>query len=367
MFFIKSLNYEEDYFHQQTKQRRRWRLEGLAFSQFTILTGLNSSGKTRTCNIIKNTISRIVNPLKPQLGKTEMTISVAEDRTYRYTSDIHQDESFNNFVKDEELWWLKERGKNRMLFNRKKILNSRSNRLVSYSPPDDQLTFHARRDKVHHTYIEDIIDSAKQFYFLDFEEPKVLARFTQPLKQLPQEILPSMTPLFFEGLVDKEKKNKIIDEINRMGFPIKDLFVRPLMIAGQEIPDLYIEEKGVEGIFSYLEASSGMFKMIFLIVFLNLIEDGSCILIDNAADGLDYMRSIYLPSLVERAAKNKQIILCSNNEMLLNQTNIRNWNVVYRQGPGVTAFNYENSKDKLLKFADTGLSSYEYFKEEYFL
>ena len=367
MFFIKSLSYEEDYFHRQTEQRRRWSLEGLAFSQFTLITGLNSAGKTRTCNIIKNTISRIVNPLKPQLGKTDMTISIGEDRSYRYKNYIHQDESFNNFVKGEELWWLKERGKDRMLFNRKKILNSRSNRLISYSPPDDQLTFHARRDKIHHTYIEDIIDSAKQFYFLDFDEPKTITRFIQTPQQLPQEILPSMTPLFFDGLVDIEKKDEILDEINRMGFPIKDLSIRPLMVAGQEIPDLYIEEKGVEGIFSYLEASSGMFKMLFLIVFLNLIKDGSCVLIDNAADGLDFKRSMYLPSLVERAAENKQIILCSNNEILLNQTDIRNWNVIYRQGPGVKAFNYENNKEKLLRFADTGLSSYEYFKEEYFL
>jgi ABC-type Na+ transport system ATPase subunit NatA len=139
------------------------------------------------------------------------------------------------------------------------------------------------------------------------------------------------------------------------------------MIGGQQIPDLYIEEKGVEGIFSYLEASSGMFKTIFLIVFLNLIQDGSCVLIDNAADGLDYTRSMYLPRFVERAAENKQIILCVNNEILLNQTDIRNWNVIYRRGSDVTAHNYKNSKDRLSKFADTGLSNYEYFREKYFL
>ena len=51
MFFIKSLDYEDEYFHRQTESKRRWSLKGLVFSQFTIITGLNTSGKTRMTNI----------------------------------------------------------------------------------------------------------------------------------------------------------------------------------------------------------------------------------------------------------------------------------------------------------------------------
>jgi ABC-type Na+ transport system ATPase subunit NatA len=130
---------------------------------------------------------------------------------------------------------------------------------------------------------------------------------------------------------------------------------------------LYFREKGVRGTYDFVQASSGMLKIIFLIVCLHLIENGSCVLIDNAGDGLDYKRSMDILSFIEEAAEDKQIILCTNNEILLNHTDIRNWNILFREGSMVRAYNYENSREKITKFADTGLCNYEYFQHQYFL
>jgi len=364
MFFVESLDYSEDYFHTQSDSHHYWTLEGLAFSQFTLITGLNGVGKSRMCNIIKNTISRMTSPVEPTLGKTEISFKIHKNNLYTYLCEVEQGEKLKKLIIREE---LRQRGKKKPLFDRNKIYDSHSRRRVNYSPPEDQLSFHARRDQVRHDYIENIILAAKKFHFLDFGEPKMLRSGTEQLAYLPPEIPSSLTSLAFEQLVDPNKKSAILADINRMGFSVNDLFVKRVIMGGQIVPMLFIKEDGVEGTFGFVEASTGMFKVIFLMVFLNLVEEGSCLLIDNAADGLDYKRSMLLPKLVERASKKNQIIMVSNNEILLNQTDIRNWNVLFREGPRVKAVNYKNSKERLSAFADSGLSNYEYFREEYFL
>lgn len=364
MFFIENIDYSEDYFDSQSETKHYWTLEGLNLSQFTLITGLNAVGKTRICRVIRNTISNMIFPTDPTLGKTEITFRIGAKKCYTYIKEIQQDKALRRAIDREE---LHQRGKRKPLFDRKMIYDSRSGRRVRYSPPVDQLTFHSRRDRIRHNYIEKIIEAAKKFHFLDFDELKVFRGGIEPLASLPLVIQPSLTSSAFEGLVNEEKKHSIIADINRMGFPITDMFVKKMIIGGQIVPMLFIEEAGVKGTFGFTNASAGMLRMIFLMVFLNLIEEGSCVLIDNAADGLDYKRSMALPKYVERASKKKQIIMVSNNEILLNQTDVRNWNVLSREGPKVTAYNYKNSKERLSQFADSGLSSYEYFKEQYYL
>jgi AAA15 family ATPase/GTPase len=129
---------------------------------------------------------------------------------------------------------------------------------------------------------------------------------------------------------------------------------------------LYLQEKGVQKTYSFIDASSGLKKALFLIVILYLLDKGSCVLIDNLGDGLDYKRSIEIVRILNDKAKEMQLIVCTNNESLLNYTDIRNWNVLHREGEHVKAFNYRNSKERILQFADSGLSNYEFFKEEYY-
>lgn len=347
---------------------RYWKLQGPKFSQFTIIAGQNSSGKTRTCNVIRNTVKKIIDPMKPplQLGKTDIAIDTSEDKSYKIIIYIEEEEDFNRAITKEELYEVR-RNRKTMLFNRKTIYDARSKSRIRYSPPDESLTFHARRDKLSYPYLEDIVSAMRKFHFLDFEEPKAIAVISLAEIVLPIEILPSLTPACFQKMVDEDKKKEILNDINSLDFPIKNMFIKPRMIDGREVPFLYLEEKNVKGAYDFTQASSGMFKIIFLIVFLHLIEKGSCILIDNAADGLDYKRSMDILRIVEREAEHKQIILCTNNEILLNQTDIRNWNILYRLGSTVKAYNYTNSKERLSKFSDTGLSNYEYFRDEYFL
>jgi predicted ATPase len=372
MLYLRSLDYEEKYFDAQTETLHQWELKDLKFSQFTIIAGLNSSGKSRTCNVIRNTVKKIIGTLKQlQIGNTNLIIDTSEDKSYRIVIDI-EEVNHKKVIKGEELY--EEPGSRntlfpnieKLLFNRKTIFDCQQKTDIPYSPPDDSLTFHVRRDKVSYPYLEEIVAEMKKFYFLNFEEPRGVAIGIIPESGLPIEILPSYTPLWVDR-IDLSRKREILDCIESLGFPIKDMFTKQIILAGQKVPMLYIEEKHVNGIYDFTQASSGMLKIIFLIVFLHLIEKGSSVLIDNVGDGLDYKRSINILPILNDIAEEKQIIICTNNEILLNQTDIRNWNIFYREGSIVRAFNYENSKEQLLKFAETGLSNYEYFQNEYFL
>ena len=144
------------------------------------------------------------------------------------------------------------------------------------------------------------------------------------------------------------------------------MFVKEVKLAGTEIPMLYFKEKGVKGIYPYRDISTGMRNVIFLVVCLYLVKKGDCLLIDNVGDGLDYSCSKRIIEILEEKAKDKQVILCTNNEILLNQTDLRNWNVLSREGSTVTAYNYRNNKENILKFANSGLSNYEFFKDQYY-
>lgn len=370
MLSITSLDYEENYFDETLKQKVCWKLDGLKLSQFTVLTGVNGAGKTRSCNVITNTIKSIISRVGLQLGNKHLVVNTAENMSFELVINVEQDESYKPFLKEEKLFQIINDEK-KLLFDRDRIYDSNTSQLIQYRPPENALTFHVRRDMVSHPFIEDIFKSLNKYHFLDFEEPKALALGKIIGEHLPLEILPSMTPMCFEQFVTNEKKKTILDQINYVGFSIKDIFVMPTNILTKDgfkkVPMLYLKEENITAPYNIMQASSGMMKVIFLIVTLNLIEKESCILIDNIGDGLDYKRSIEAMRILEEKSKESQIIVSTNNEFLLNQTDIRNWNILHRNGPVVKAYNYVNNKDKLIKFSDSGLSNYEYFKEEYYL
>ena len=368
MTFLESLTYKEKYFHKQSETILRWELEGLKLRQFTLIAGLNTAGKTRTCNVIKNTLKKIVQPMKGlEVGETDIVFKTSKNKTYRLIISIKENKNLDRNITAEELYQVYQQ-EEKPLFDRTKLYDNRSRRDVEYTPPDDSLTFHARRDKKSYPYLEEIIEASKRFHFLDFRRPRAeITKHPLPEGRLPNEFDSSLTPLLFEELVDDKKKGVILSDLESLGYFIKNISVKSIQVEEFKVPLIFFDEEGVGGIYDYTQASEGMVKVIFLIVALNLIEKGSCLLIDNIGDGLDYKRSMDIVPILEKASEDKQIILCTNNEILLNQTDIRNWNILYREGYKVKAFNYENNRDQLLKFSETGLSNYEYFKSEYFL
>lgn len=364
MPILQKINHSEDYYIKEFEEKSNWVLDGLALTQFSMITGLNSVGKTRTCNVIKNTFKKIAMSLKPpQLGTTDLVFKTTDGKTYKLLLSVKQDESFNQVIKEEKLYEI-DKDNSQMLFDRKEIFDCNLNKPFEYSPPDDSLTFHARRDKVSYPYIENIINDSTKFYFLQSESTGIYSAIAK--NRFPNEIDPGKTPSIFHELVTEEKKKIILDEINSLEFPIEDIIVRTVSVNGQEIPLLLFKEKGV-GTYDIANASSGMKTVIFLITCLNLVEDGACVLIDNLGDGLDHKRSMEIVPVLEEKALNKQIIVSTNNEILLNQTDIRNWNILHREGHNVKAYNYLNNRERLTKFADSGLSNYEYFMDQHYL
>lgn len=363
---LEKMNHSEDYYNRSNEEQIKWELEGLEFTQFCMITGLNSAGKSRTCNLIKNTFKKIAIPIKPpQLGKTDMVFKTTDGKTYQFVLNVEQDLNYDPVIAEEKLYELNKKDQ-KMLFDRKKLFDSKQKKHFDYSPPDDSLTFHARRDKVSYPYLENIMNESTKFYFLDVENGKALIYSRLQQKLFPNEVDISNFASLVQNFVSKEQKEIILEEINSLGFPIADIKVQTFPVDGKEIPLLFFKEKGI-GTYDIANASAGMKKVIFLITCLNLLEKGTCILIDNLGDGLDFKRSMEIVTILEEKASDKQIIVCTNNEILLNQTDIRNWNILHRDGINVKAYNYKNSKERLLRFADSGLSNYEYFMDQHYL
>ena len=363
---LEKISYSENYYNKSSKEQIKWGLEGLELTKFCMITGLNSAGKSRTCNVIKNTFRKIAISVKPpQLGKTDMVFKTTDGKTYQFVLNVEQDKKYDQVITEEKLCELNKENQ-KILFDRKIIFDSKPKKYFDYSPPDDSLTFHARRDKVSYPYLEKIINDSTKFHFLDVENGKAFIYSQFKKRIFPNEVDIGYFPSLYKDLVTKEQKEIILDEINSLGFPIADIKVQAILVDGKEMPLIFFREKNV-GTYDIANASAGMKKIIFLITCLNLVNKGTCILIDNLGDGLDFQRSIEIVTILEEKASDKQIIVCTNNEILLNQTDIRNWNILHRDGSNVKAYNYKNSKERLIRFADSGLSNYEYFMDQHYL
>ncbi|HUH66703.1 MAG TPA: hypothetical protein VLZ07_09725, partial [Syntrophales bacterium] len=84
--------------------KSQWRLDGVVFSRFTIITGLNTVGKTRTCNVIKNTMRKLIEPLpQHQFGKHNIVFKTSADTLYQSVLEVRQDASLKGRVVQEQL------------------------------------------------------------------------------------------------------------------------------------------------------------------------------------------------------------------------------------------------------------------------
>ena len=167
-----------------------------------------------------------------------------------------------------------------------------------------------------------------------------------------------------------EIKKKVIKDFSKAGYPTKTISVEtspplPGMATGNSIhhgprnglalpdwPNGYVPE--------------GMYRAISLIVIVDfiLMKNKRCtIAIDDLGEGLDYDRSRKLKELLFKKIEKSdiQLIITSNDRFLINATDLKYVNILERKGHVVTAYNYENSKERFDKYEFTGMNTFDFF------
>lgn len=107
--------------------------------------------------------------------------------------------------------------------------------------------------------------------------------------------------------------------------------------SNAQIPVFCIKEKGVNRWVDLAEMSSGMQKVMLMLVDLyTLPGDGGIYLIDEYENSLGINTIDFLPTILVEDEINSQLIITSHHPYIINKIPVRNWFVMHRSGSNVT-------------------------------
>lgn len=357
--YIYKLDYWE---YKDSKTHNSWSVNDVYFSNFTLIVGKNSAGKTRIINVIKN-LARVIKDQKVSFNEAEFKIEfkkkITDKNIYmKYSLVIH-----NSEVVEENLWVD---GQDKLIRNKTKaqLYSNIDKKLITIEPPNNRLALHARRDKKEFDYFETLVNWAETLFPFTFATKPSEIKLIRDDINIEDSFLTGLevVPTILERLNDNQIA-KVIKELNSVGYEIESLKTVRKQIG---IPMIQLTEKGIKHPFEQYEASQGMFRAVSLLIMLEYFQKKSqriAILVDDLCEGLDYERSTNFTKLLfNKVQKSEnQFITTTNVEFLMNGIPFKYWNILKRKHGKVKAFNYENSHEIFDELMLTGFSNFNIF------
>ena len=112
--------------------------------------------------------------------------------------------------------------------------------------------------------------------------------------------------------------------------------LHPNLPISSEIPIFCIKEKGVDKWIGYNALSSGMQKVLLIVLDIYLIPKGGIYLIDEYENSLGVNAIDFFPDFISSLGINNQFIITSHHPYLINRIPVKNWYVFQRKGCNVT-------------------------------
>jgi len=317
-----------------------------------LIAGKNATGKTRVVRIIHNLARNITqkNPI-PRDGNWDLEFETEDKKILKYILIIEE----NKVIKEE----ISIDDEKRLCRNKEaKIYSETQKKLVDISPPADKLVLHIRRDEKEYPFLEYLIkwaSSLKGFSFVQGSKDIEIPNKIENLETL--NAVPSVLKEMDDNLI-----NTVIKEFNSIGYQIEDTKADEKLGPFPNIKVLTLKEEGIKWWIDQFSLSSGMFRALALLIIIHYLiskKETGTILIDDFCEGLDFERATKFTKLLLNKFKNTniQLIITSNDENLINITDIKDWNVLVREYSKVRAYNYVNSKERFDDFIMTGLSN----------
>lgn len=358
---------------------RYWEIEEFELGQINLFVGNNASGKSRTLRVIIGVANLILSStLKINHGVFTIIFQKENDKL-KYYLEVED----GTIVKEE--YHVNED----VMFSRNKkgegqIYNSDLKLKHNFRVPKTQLLV-SRRDSIQFPYLEDLYiwsSSVRHFRFSKEEEKQTLVLIDSNksvTEGLNQNLTNQAIEIFRKGKSEyrDEFVKNVIKDFNSIGYNISDLDSGSLQSVKVDSPvankivGLRVQEKDRTGKTDQNEMSDGMFRALSLIIHFNyfdLTDKNLTVLIDDIGEGLDFERSTNLIRLsIEKSLKsNVQLIMSSNDKFVMNNTNLKYWQVVSRVGGKVKMYNHCNSGNRFEDFKFSGLNNFDFFVTESF-
>lgn len=370
-------------FSYKTDKTVGWSINDCQVGNINLISGKNSSGKTRFVKAIYTLSNLILNEDKNfhKDSTSEWKIRLVDD-------DVSIDYALN--VSDGVV------EKEAMIFNGETVIERDSEgsgiikfiqlkQTISFSTPKEKLAVY-KRDKLQHPFLEFLYDWCDNLYLYRFGEDlgrKSLSPIMNhdelsgdQLKKLEKKDIAVLNK-FDMGVsrLGDDFKNKIIESFNNLGYSITDVMVKPYEVRGISHPAniLYVEENG--SLIEQGDISQGMFRALSLIIQLTYLELSSdsktTILIDDIGEGLDFERSVRLIKyVIEKSSEldgRLQVVMTTNDRMVMNNIPIKYWIVMEKSDDGgISTYSKITNEKEFNEFRHYGLNNFEFLTDEYY-
>jgi hypothetical protein len=375
--FINKFSYVEF----EKDENKKWVLNPFGLNNINLFVGDNASGKSRTLKYIYQ-LSRILLSNRSSLISGKYNVEFFDPIDSKtYTLKI----SFKNgSIESEELLVG-----DRLLLTRKLdgsglIYNDVIDKDIEFKLPENEL-ISTRRDELQYPFLEKLFSWASNVRHFRFskEEEKNRLFLIDSNRSISSgfnhnNIANQSIEVFRNGKAMFKEKfiNNIIEDFNLIGYKINDINVGVLhsIIIDSPIANklvgLRVFEIDRKAITDQSEMSDGMFRALSLIIHYNyyqLTKKPLTVLVDDIGEGLDYNRSTNLIKLlIEKSVKsNIQIIMSSNDKFVLNNTDLKYWQIVNRKSNIVSIYNYNNCKVKFDEFKYLGLNNFDFYISDF--
>jgi hypothetical protein len=174
--------------------------------------------------------------------------------------------------------------------------------------------------------------------------------------------------------------DNIMNDFNSIGYNIENVLLSAPISANIQLVDypaleffgLSVKEKDLDCVTDLLDMSTGMFRALSIIIHFNYYElagIAGTVLIDDIGEGLDYERSSKLLNLLiskTESNPNMQLIMSTNDSFIMNEVDLKYWQVIDRVGSKVKFYSHKNSKKIFDEYKFTGLNNFDFFASNFF-
>lgn len=366
---LKSISYSEN-----DQSLQPWKLEKLSFGRRMLIVGRNASGKSRSLNLTSGLARLLIGAQPVGINGNYVATFEHENKEYKYEMKYE-----NSIVIKEKITingnvYLDRNEDGTGDIFAEQINNGMN---IKFQIPQNVLASLARRDLLQHSFIEPLYlwaNSLRYYRFGAIDQGSLAVFISGIQSSIDDKDQNAVVAIFKDGV----KKfgdafiSSIINDLSEIDYNVENIELSsPLTIRfdpnGPQPVSLNVKEKDLNCLTDQLGMSTGMFRVLALLVHVNYAQfngSASSVLIDDIGEGLDFDRSCRLiKHLREKSIKyGFQLVMTSNDKFVMNNVPLDEWTVLHRTGGTVHVRNNENSKEIFDDFKFTGLSNFSFFE-----
>ena len=301
-----------------------WRLDDLVLGNINLIVGKNATGKSRTLGLINNLAKIISGSMKPFFSSGNFNAEFDDNgKVLQYNVEVENSCVIKEeFILDGQKLLTRGRGGVGDIFTKTE------DKFMKFQTPESDLAIVARRDSIQHDFIEPLWSWSNAVHFYLFgtslgkehgqiSQSDENAKFNLNDKNLVVGALDNGLKQFGDDF-----KRLIMKDMAYIGYNISDVGIKPLpipLLNNVTLPFrmLFLQEEGLGGITEQISISQGMFRVLSVVIQINLAEmisEPACIIIDDIGEGLDFERSCKIIELLIQKTRDRsvQLIMSTN-------------------------------------------------------